>query len=402
MIFNLNDLTLALSHALDFMEIDFLGGVSYHSRRVAGIALRLSRILNLSDEQVFDMTALAILHDNGVGAAFQGVDGEGKTGTEGFGTLDTGPGHCLAGENHLADYPFLTDVKGALQYHHENWDGSGLFHQTGASIPLGARIIRLADLVELHVRLAEIDYGGKQDLDQWLIRMSGRIFDPDLVEAFRSLAAYPSFWLDLKNEFVTQALVQRMPRFSREMGLEEIRRVSQIFSRIIDSKSRFTRMHSQELSEKAGLMSRFYGFDEAKTSAFRIAADLHDVGKLAVRNAILDKPGKLDPPEIDVIQRHTYYTRVSLQSIGGFEQITEWASNHHEKLDGQGYPYRMGPDQLDFPSRLLGCLDIYQALTEVRPYRRALDHQTAMDIIRGLGSRLDLGIVADLDQVFGG
>lgn len=406
MTFSLTDFTIALSYALDFMEIDFLGGVTYHSKRVAYIALRLAELRGLGPEELSDIVSLAILHDNGIGVAFQK---KGSPAPEAAASSHTGLGamesviiHCTAGEDHIKDYPLLSGPSGVVLHHHENWDGSGFFHVRGEAIPLMARMIHLADLVELSHRLDGIDYAGKLDLFAWLEKQRRRTMDPDLVDAFMEAAASPAFWLDLKSDFVDAALVERAPRFDREMNFCEVRETTRIFSRIIDSKSRFTRLHSQELSDKAGTMAAHYGYGPEEAAKLRIAADLHDVGKLAVSNTILDKPGKLDPPEIDVIQRHTYYTRVSLQSIRGFEEITEWAANHHEKIDGSGYPFRLPLSKLDFNSRLIACLDIYQALTEERPYREALSHERTLVILREMGAqnKIDAAIVEEIDHVF--
>ena len=222
------------------------------------------------------------------------------------------------------------------------------------------------------------------------------------MDSFREVAAYPAFWLDLKDEFVGEALRRGSPRFDSRMSWGEISGVTAVFSRIIDSKSRFTLLHSRELSLRAGRMGEFYGKGEEEIDKLHIAANLHDIGKLAVSNSILDKPGKLEAPEIDVIQRHTYYTRVSLQSIAGFEDITEWAANHHEKLDGSGYPYRKAAIDLDFNSRLMACLDIYQALTEERPYREALSHGRTLEIMRSMSAqgKIEGAIVEDIDKAF--
>lgn len=403
---NLNNLSLALSHALDFMEIDLLGVVSNHSKRVSYIATRLGAELGLPDDELFDLVTLAILHDNGMGAAFLAIKGgEPRTQSPGRAALsgmDAGPAHCIAGEDNIAGYPLRSDAKDILLYHHENWNGSGFFRLAGDAIPVMSQIIHLADLVELSSDLRNIDYAGKRKTIEFVSERAGSILSPTLAAAFEDLSTSPAFWLDLQDEFVGPALHRRAPRFDAEMGWSQVREVTAIFSRIIDSKSRFTSLHSQELSERAGAMAAFYKFDAETTDKLRIAADLHDVGKLAVSNAILDKPGKLDPPEIDVIQRHTYYTRVSLDSIAGFEDITEWAANHHEKLDGSGYPFGKDGRDLDFNSRLLACLDIYQALTEVRPYREALSHETTMGILRGMASagKIEAAIVADLDKAF--
>jgi len=405
---NLNKLVVGLSRALDFMEIDFLGVVSNHSKRVAYIALQTAIVHGMGHKELFDLATLAILHDNGMGKAFQlarDSKAPSQVGPEEhtMNKYDKGPGHCVAGEENVKGFPFLTVPKEVLRYHHENYDGSGFFHVKGEQIPCMAQLIRLADMVELHADLRNIDFAGKHELGVFLAKQDGTTLSPEIVADFWAAASYPAFWLDLKDEFVELALSRLVPRFSTNIRWQDLRKVTRIFSRIIDSKSRFTLLHSQELAERTGRMGAFYGLDDEHIAELQIAADLHDIGKLAVCNDILEKPGKLGPEEIDVIQRHTYYTRISLQSVTGFENITEWAANHHEKLDGSGYPYKKKAADLDFNARLLACLDVYQALTEERPYRGALSHAKAMEILGELvvQGKIDSGIVQDIDQVFG-
>jgi len=403
--FNLTELSVALSRALDFLELDFLSGMTYHSKRVAYIALRLGELRGLPPEELSDLVTLAILHDNGLGPIFQrslAVQGltEASDGRETLSQAECIDLHCTVGEENLADYPFLSRPQDVIRYHHENWDGTGSMHAQGEGIPLMARLIRIADSAEMYMVHGSVGYGDKRELQSWLEGQKGGSLDPSLVEAFREASSSPSFWLDLENDFVSQALLRRTPSFAREISVSELRQTVAIFSRIIDSKSRFTLLHSKGVSEKVAVMARRYGFDADTIAELRIAADLHDLGKLAVSNSIIDKAGPLEPSEFDAIQRHAYYTWVSLQSIGGFERITRWAATHHEKLDGSGYPFGLGGDQLDFNSRLLCCLDIYQALTEERPYRAALDHPVTIGIMRQMVSdgKIDAGIVEDIDK----
>ncbi|WDC84685.1 HD domain-containing protein [Caloramator sp. mosi_1] len=112
-----------------------------------------------------------------------------------------------------------------------------------------------------------------------------------------------------------------------------------------------------------------------------IAALLHDIGKLSIPNSILDKNGKLTPDEMQIMRSHTYYTRFILSKIEGFEEITEWASNHHEKLNGRGYPLGLVADELSLESRIMAICDIYEALTADRPYRAGMRPEDAFKII---------------------
>jgi HD-GYP domain-containing protein (c-di-GMP phosphodiesterase class II) len=149
-------------------------------------------------------------------------------------------------------------------------------------------------------------------------------------------------------------------------------------------------------------MASFYKLSDDKKLKLEIAADLHDIGKLAVPNTILDSPQKLTNDEFEIIKKHPYYTRIALTEIKGFEDITEWASNHHEKLNGKGYPFGKTAKDLDFESRLIACLDIYEALTEERPYRRSLEHEEAMEILNKMkdDGYIDVKITEDINHVF--
>ncbi len=130
---------------------------------------------------------------------------------------------------------------------------------------------------------------------------------------------------------------------------------------------------------------------------------MHDIGKLVVDKDILEKPDKLTKEEYRHIQNHAYYTFDILRKISGFEDITLWASSHHEKLDGSGYPFGKKAENLSFNERLMACLDIYQALIEDRPYKNGLGHEAAMNILRDMSDRnmLDESIVTDIDCIFG-
>ncbi len=401
MVFNLNEYLIAVSFALDFVEMDVFGIATNHSKRVAYIALKIGEGMGLAKEELFDLVSLAILHDNG--ACEKVLDDEFSLDKrESFRTVESMLEHGIKGEENIKDYPFITNVFNVIKYHHENYDGSGYFGVEGSSIPLMAQIIKLADTIELGFPLGNMFYENKEKLRDYIKTQTGALFAPKPVEALLSLCEQQYFWLDLKDEFIGGSLKMKVPNFAREMSFEKIRQVTRIFSQIVDSKSAFTRRHSRELTEKAAYMGEFYKKPKEELYKLMIAGDLHDIGKLTVSNEILDKPGALDRHEVDIIQQHTYYTRLSLQEIHGFEDITEWAANHHEKLSGKGYPYGKNEDHLDFNSRLMACLDVYQALSEERPYRKPMKHEDAAKILRNMvvDGSLDGKIVEDLIKVF--
>jgi HD-GYP domain-containing protein (c-di-GMP phosphodiesterase class II) len=170
--------------------------------------------------------------------------------------------------------------------------------------------------------------------------------------------------------------------------------------RIIDYKSMFTRRQSAQIANKAWLMGGYYGYDSILRTQVYLAAAFHDIGKLTTPLQILEKQDKLTDEEYGIIKEHVHITYELLKDINGFERICDWASNHHEKLNGTGYPFRKKADELDFNSRLIACLDVYQAVSEERPYHPERDHKTTMAILYDMvgNGHLDEKIVRDMDK----
>lgn len=400
--FSLNDFLISVSFALDFVEMDRLGRQSNHGKRTAFIALYLGRELGLSKEELYDTAALAMLHDNGLSESslYEVLPGDGELSVNDF---ERSKAHCVIGEKNIKDYPFLTKPENVILYHHERYDGSGFYGLSGDDVPLISQIIAAADGFEDRYQPGEKE-DWNEILLQWIKEMDGKIFSKDLGIALRTMADDLSIWDKLADDRVGKVLSEEIPAFDCQLSFEEIQNITKIFSRIIDSKSHFTKRHSSGLAEKAAAMADYYGKNSEEKTKLVIAADLHDLGKLAVPNIILDCPRALTDKEFKIVKKHVYYTRVALETISGFEDITEWAANHHEKLNGKGYPFGKTGDELDFNSRLMGCLDIYQALTEERPYRKGMSHGETMKVLGNMAEMgmIDGGIVRDLDGVFAG
>ena len=186
------------------------------------------------------------------------------------------------------------------------------------------------------------------------------------------------------------------------MNLNQLTDISSVFAAIIDKKSAFTCQHSSELALNTGKIASLYGFDAHKTERLRIAGLLHDLGKLVIPNYILDKPGKLSMEEYSIIKSHTYYTRLVLDKIDGIQDISDWASNHHETLRGTGYPDALNSSSLSLESRIIAVSDIYQALTEDRPYRSGMTIEKTFSIIDNMVAigNIDGSVVKKFKDIF--
>lgn len=131
----------------------------------------------------------------------------------------------------------------------------------------------------------------------------------------------------------------------------------------------------------------------------------HDLGKLVVPNTILEKPSALTASEFAVIKQHPYHTFSILNSISGIQVIAEWAAFHHERLDGNGYPFHKKSHEINVISRIISVADIFTALIEDRPYRKGLDVKAIKKILidgsdsGALDSRIVKNLVDNLADI---
>ena len=145
------------------------------------------------------------------------------------------------------------------------------------------------------------------------------------------------------------------------------------------------------------------GYDSVIVQKMYLAGALHDIGKMAVGNEILEKPDKLTDDEFSKMKNHAGYTYLILSEVNDFEDIRDWAAFHHEKLNGKGYPFGKTADELNEQERMMACVDIYQALTEDRPYKKGLSHEKTCDILDDMSQKdfIDLDISKTIRECFG-
>ena len=257
----------------------------------------------------------------------------------------------------------------------EHWDGRGQPHGLrGEDIPLLGRILTLAQTTEIFHAAGGIDAA-------WTVaqRRSGGWFDPDLVAAFGAMRFDAAFWRSVADGEIADWEPSDRMLVADETRLDAI---AYAFAGVIDAKSPWTYRHSDRACVIVLGLAAALGADDDDLSELRRAALLHDVGKLAVSNRILDKPSALTDAEFAQIREHPVVTRRILERIPGFGTLAPVAAAHHERLDGTGYPLGLTADDLTMPMRLLAVADVYEALTSERPYRRAMPSDEAMAIIR--------------------
>jgi HD-GYP domain-containing protein (c-di-GMP phosphodiesterase class II) len=276
---------------------------------------------------------------------------------------------CERGASIARKIGFAEPVAQAIHSLDEHWNGGG--YPDGlrrTEIPLFARIMNLAQTLEVF-----LVHRNAEAAIEVARQRSGRWFDPDLVRAAASLAKQGTLWSGLDQEGVTDQALALEPEERRMLANEEtIENICQAFAEIVDAKSPFTFRHSNGVADAAVGISRQLALSEDTVTFMRRASLLHDVGKLSVPNSILEKPAALNNDEWDVVKKHPYYTFEILRRIPGFDDLSEVAGAHHEKLDGSGYYAHLSAEQLTLEMRILTVADIFDALAAKRPYRDAM------------------------------
>ncbi len=277
----------------------------------------------------------------------------------------------------------------------EHWNGRGQPRGLrGAEIPLAARILCLAQTVEVFHAARGVDAAYRM-----AAKRSGQWFDPALVDALGAVRHDAGFWASLAEPDLAAIEPPDRVLIAEEDRLD---RIADGFAAIIDAKSPWTHLHSDRARAIVIGIGTLLGLEPAELRALSRAARLHDIGKLAISNRILDKPERLTDAEFAKIREHPLVTERILRRVPGFEGLSPLASAHHERLDGSGYPYGLTSTELTMPMRVLAIADVYEALTAERPYRSAYRADAALVIIRSeVPGRLDRDAFGALETLLG-
>ncbi|HEY0846261.1 MAG TPA: HD domain-containing phosphohydrolase [Noviherbaspirillum sp.] len=393
------DMVLSLSRAIDLLH----PAICEHHLRVAYASGCIGEALGLSADAVQDLVVAGALHDIAAVCApssrslldralrYYGGDNS---------DFEDVHAHARDGNLILRDFPPFAQAAAAIRFHHVDWcDGSGAWRR-GEQVPLASHILRIAD------RLAVLPCDGRPILSQkYAIQQAvregrGSLFVPALVDAFEAVSARDVFWLDLVGKHKESTLRRRFGGTAIRLDLDGLYALAKMFARIIDYRSSFTALHSSRVAEASELLATRLELPANGVRLIGVAGYLHDIGKLSIPTALLDKPGRLTDEEMLLIRQHPYYTREILCPVPGLETVSMWASYHHERLDGAGYPFR--PQHLPTEARIVAVADVYTALTEDRPYRRGMEKADCFRVLDGMvsGGALDGDIVALLRTAY--
>ena len=264
---------------------------------------------------------------------------------------------------------------------------------------LGMRTTQLLRPNDPHRPLAQAVAEGLYQRELALVRKDGSAF----------LAAVTLTDFDLRNQHVVLGIVRDVTEERRlqaeilagKQALEEGYRLHlHSLGLALAARNPYTHGHGQRVREYAVAVARRLGLPGERITVMGLAAELHDYGKIGVSDAVLLKPGPLTPPEWAEIRRHPELSVSLIEHIPFLQEAIPIIRAHHEKVDGSGYPDALRGEAIPIEARIISVVDVYDALTTERSYRRAYSHEDALAILREeTGSKWDPQVVRTFFEV---
>lgn len=366
------DLLGGLSGALDLICPEVVG----HHRRVAWMAGRIGEGMGMDEHQLARLVMAGLLHDVGAFSLQTRID------TLDFDTRHTS--HAETGYELVRRAPAMSQAARIIRWHHTHWDQfETILRQMDESedVLLCANIIFAADRVDVLLNKNAPIPPQLHCVQERIRSCSGNLFDPKVVGIVDELCGDLTVWLDMAAASREAATLRKIPFRDVRLSSEQTMDFSAAFSHVIDFRSRFTATHSRGVAETAVALAHLAGMDHSDLRHMRLAGNLHDVGKLAVPSEILEKPAPLTDEEFEIMKRHPMHTDRVLKPIPELSRAAEWATQHHERLHGGGYPLGLSGDRLHLGSRILSVADVFTAITEDRPYRAGMTRSQALDVL---------------------
>jgi HD-GYP domain-containing protein (c-di-GMP phosphodiesterase class II) len=257
------------------------------------------------------------------------------------------------------------EVLEALAASYERWDGRGWPGKLkGEEVPIASRLAQAAEFVEVANRV-----GGAEAARELARERRGEQFDPAVSDVIEAEADVILSGLDSVGTW--EAVIGAEPALAIVVSGERFDSALLAVASFVDLKSPYFMGHARAVSELAAEAAGRLGLPEAELRMLRRAGLVHDLGRLGVSNAVLDKRGPLSGGDWERLRLQPYLTERMLHQSEALAPLAAIAVQHRERLDGSGYPRGLSGARISQPARLLGAADAYQALREPRPHRPA-------------------------------
>ncbi len=354
-----------------------------HNLRVSLISLALATKLSFSREFLLNVLVASLFHDIGI-LFFKEKEQISLLKEENYRDKAIHL-HAIIGYKLLSRSPFFKEPAKIIRDHHRTY---AEFISSPKKYSFPSQIIFLADRIDVWIT-NKLSRGHSlldvlSSLKAKLERGRGTLFNPKLLDILANFYFdREAFWFNVYTEedYVKETVLEWLDRLDFTMSIEELLKTVNLFGFIIDFKSPFTATHSSGVAQTATHLASYFHFSQEELRKMKIAGFLHDIGKILIPVEILEKPARLNDDEFFLMKSHVYHTYRILKRFINDEDIVKWASYHHEKLNGKGYPFKLKANQIPLGARIMAVADMFTALTEERPYKRAMTSSEALRIV---------------------
>lgn len=367
----LKDVMVAFIQSIDLVNAI----LKRHHSRVSIIAYQLGIAYELPQHNLMNLVLAASIHD--IGALTIQEQNELV-----HLDIENPHPHAIRGSMMLDSFPPFEEIAYIIRYHHWPWENHLTSLSPDESVPLECYLLHLADRIDILIEHDTWILSQKDVIREAIASHAGILFSPASVDCFMKLSTADEFWLNIDNlelEVILNTLLTDYEKI--EMSGKLLEQLAFTLSRIIDYRSAFTATHSYGVGLVAYELGRLCQLPQDICDKLKVAGFLHDIGKIGIPPEILEKPATLEQDEYQIMKAHAYYTKIILQHIKGLEEICNWASMHHEKHDGSGYPSQLTESKFTIESDIIAYADVFTALSEDRPYRGPFDLESIVDTL---------------------
>lgn len=378
----------------------------YHSIRVSVISWFIGKKLGFDNNDINELFVSAILHDIGGLSKGKNIADSISMNPDPFSQKTNFYifSHTHRGHYFLRRFPTLRKVADIVFAHHEFFNGTGFpLGLKEEKIPLAARIIRIADSVDITLRNYEINT--VDELTSFLSITLSDEFDPSIYKNFEKLLEENDFFEKIKDpayiEKKFEAVVKSLRDDKYLYSTDTINRLFENIAILTDSITSHEKNHSLRVAEFAEKIVMGLDFDTSEVINTRWSAFLHDIGKIKNDHSVYSKKTKLTTHDWDVIYSHPKLSYSIVNNVPGMEKIAYYVLYHHENFDGSGYPEGLSGEKIPLISRVLRVADAFEAMTSEQIYQRKRDWQLAMkELSNCAGKQFDPKIVELFTNIY--
>jgi putative nucleotidyltransferase with HDIG domain len=295
--------------------------------------------------------------------------------------------HSVIGGKIAAALPELSDLAFWIRWHHEKWDGSGYPDRlSGAQIPVEVQILSTVDCFDsLQTPRLDRDKLTQDESESVIREQRGTSFNPVIVDLISDMIKKKEIipgkssdkFLEIKEKYINRNYQSEDDDYWAGIGMVGMYPILRLFARVIDAKHGYTQGHSTRVSILSKYIAKKAGFSTADIIKVEVAGLLHDAGKISIPNEVLDKINTPDYDEWMLIKNHPVHSYNILKNINLMSEIADITRQHHERLDGSGYPGGYSESNIGILAQIIAVSDSFDAMTSNRAYREMCNTEAA-------------------------